>query len=131
MCTHWRGPVHGNAAGIRQRVALRILGRSLVQRQFAFAQASGWHDLDVVQTVGDDDANDLGILKPDGSASPALIVFRRAGHQVRLFWASAMRLDMAGPGHGPPDAPDTASRWSARNLTPERPGADWYARLRH
>ena len=37
MCTNWLGSVNGNAADIKQRVALKILGRSSVERQFAFA----------------------------------------------------------------------------------------------
>ena len=64
MCTNWLGAVNGNAADIKQRVALKILGRSPVERQLAFAQERGWRDLDFVQTVGDDYANDLGLLEP-------------------------------------------------------------------
>src|SRR5664279_4847902 len=109
MCTNWLGSVNGNAADIKQRVALKILGRSSVERQFAFAQERGWRDLNFVQTVGDDYANDLGILKPDGSEWAALVVFRRDGDEVRLFWASEMSLEMADPGQDPRDAPDIAS----------------------
>lgn len=54
MCTNWLGAVNGNAADIKQRVGLKILGRSPVERQIAFAQERGWRDLDFVQTVGDD-----------------------------------------------------------------------------
>ena len=38
MCTNWLGAVNGNAADIKQRVSLKILGRSPVERQLAFAQ---------------------------------------------------------------------------------------------
>ena len=38
MCTNWQGAVNGNAADIKQRVALKVLGRSPVPRQLAFAQ---------------------------------------------------------------------------------------------
>ena len=75
MCTNWLGSVNGNAADIKQRVALKILGRSSVERQFAFAQERGWRDLNFVQTVGDDYAKDLGILTPDGAESAALVVW--------------------------------------------------------
>jgi predicted dithiol-disulfide oxidoreductase (DUF899 family) len=124
MCTNWLGSVNGNAADIKQRVALKILGRSSVERQFAFAQERGWRALNFVQTVGDDYANDLGILKPDGSESPALVVFKRDGDDVRLFWASEMSLEMADPGQDPRDAPDIASLWSVLDLTPGGRGAD-------
>jgi predicted dithiol-disulfide oxidoreductase (DUF899 family) len=131
MCTNWLGSVNGNAADIKQRVALKILGRSSVERQFAFAQERGWRDLNFVQTVGDDYANDLGILKPDGSESPALVVFQRDGDRVRLFWMSQMTLDMADPGQDPRDAPDIASLWSVLDLTPEGRAADWYPKLNY
>jgi len=129
MCTNWLGAVNGNAADIKQRVALRILGRSSVERQKAFAQERGWRDLNFVQTAGDDYARDLGLLAQDGSEYPALVVFRRDGDDVRLFWASEMTAEMADPGQDPRDAPDIASLWSVLDLTPGGRGTDWYPRL--
>ena len=131
MCTNWLGAVNGNAADIKQRVALKILGRSPVERQYAFAQQRGWRDLNFVQTVGDDYAKDLGLLAPDGGESPALVVFRRDGNSVRLFWASEMTKAMADPGQDPRDAPDIASLWSMLDLTPEGRGTDWYPKLQY
>ncbi|PSJ37386.1 DUF899 family protein [Allosphingosinicella deserti] len=131
MCTNWLGAVNGNAADIKQRVALKILGRSPVERQFLFAQERGWRDLDFIQTVGDEYARDLGLLNPDGSENPALVVFQRAGSEVRLFWSSGMTGDMADPGQDPRDAPDVASLWSVLDLTPEGRGGDWYPKLRY
>jgi predicted dithiol-disulfide oxidoreductase (DUF899 family) len=131
MCTNWLGSVNGNAADIKQRVALKILGRSPVERQFLFAQERGWRDLDFIQTVGDDYANDLGLINEDGSEDPALVVFARDGDTVRLFWASEMTGEMADPGQDPRDAPDIASLWSILDLTPEGRGTDWYPSLRY
>jgi predicted dithiol-disulfide oxidoreductase (DUF899 family) len=131
MCTNLLGSVNGNAADIKQRVALKILGRSSVERQVAFAQERGWRDLNFVQTVGDDYANDLGLLAPDGGESPALVVFRREGDEVRLFWSSEMTKDMADPGQDPRDAPDIASLWTVLDLTPGGRGRDWYPKLRY
>jgi predicted dithiol-disulfide oxidoreductase (DUF899 family) len=129
MCTNWLGAVNGNAADIKQRVALKILGRSTVERQLAFAAERGWRDLDFVQTVGDDYANDLGLLGANGSESPALTVFKREGDTVRLFWASEMGEEMADPGQDPRNAPDIASLWSILDLTPGGRGTDWYPKL--
>ncbi|MBW8845290.1 MAG: DUF899 family protein [Burkholderiales bacterium] len=131
MCTNWLGAVNGNAADIKQRVALKILGRSPVERQYAFAQERGWRDLNFVQTVGDDYAKDLGLLNPDGSENPALVVFKRDGQDVRLFWASEMRREMADPGQDPRDAPDIASLWSILDLTPQGRPANWYPKLQY
>jgi predicted dithiol-disulfide oxidoreductase (DUF899 family) len=129
MCTNWLGAVDGNGMDIAQRVSLKILGRSSVERQMAFAAERGWRHLDFVQTVGDDYAHDLGLINDDGSENPALVVFRRDGNRVRLFWSSAMSRDMADPGQDPRDAPDIASLWSILDLTPEGRGTDWYPRL--
>lgn len=129
MCTNWLGAVNGNAADIKQRVALKIFGRSSVERQLAFAQERGWRDLDFVQTVGDDYARDLGLINADGSENPALGVFKREGNAVRLFWASEMTTEMADPGQDPREAPDIASLWSILDLTPEGRGTDWYPKL--
>jgi predicted dithiol-disulfide oxidoreductase (DUF899 family) len=131
MCTNWLGAVNGNAADIKQRVALKILGRSPLERQYAFAQERGWRELNFVQTVGDDWANDLGVLMPDGSEYPALTVFRRDGDTVRLFWASEMTGQMADPGQDPRDSPDIASLWSILDLTPDGRGTDWYPKLNY
>jgi len=131
MCTNWLGAVNGNAADIKQRVALKVLGRSSVERQYAFAQQRGWRDLNFVQTVGDDYANDLGLLTPEGYEYPALVVFRRQGDEVRLFWASEMTKEMADPGQDPRDAPDIASLWSILDLTPGGRGTDWYPKLQY
>jgi predicted dithiol-disulfide oxidoreductase (DUF899 family) len=129
MCTNWLGAVNGNAADINQRVALRILGRSPVARQLAFAAERGWKHFDFVQTVGDDYANDLGLINKDGSENPALVVFKRDGDRARLFWASEMQKEMADPGQDPRDAPDIASLWSILDLTPAGRGTDWYPKL--
>jgi predicted dithiol-disulfide oxidoreductase (DUF899 family) len=131
MCTNWLGAVNGNASDIAQRVSLKILGRSPVERQIAFALERGWKHLDFVQTSGDDYANDLGLLSPEGGESPALVVYHREGDTVRLFWSSAMTLEMADPGQDPRDAPDIASLWSILDLTPEGRGTDWYPKLEY
>ena len=131
MCTNWLGSVNGNAADIKQCVALKIRGRSPVERQLAFARERGWRDLNFVQTVGDKYAKDLGVLKPDGSEMPALLVFKRDGDRVRLFWASGMSTEMADPGQDPRDAPDIASLWSVLDLTPDGRRADWYPKLNY
>jgi len=84
-----------------------------------------------VQTVGDDYATDLGVLLPDVSEYPALVVFRREGDEVRLFWASAMTGDTVDPGQDPRGAPNIAPLWTILDLTPEGRGSGWYPKLRY
>lgn len=131
MCTNLLGALNGNARDIKQRVALKILGRSSVDRQFAFAQERGWRDLNFIQTIGDEYANDLKLIDENGFEWPALVVFQRDGDTVRQFWASEMSREMADPGQDPRDAPDIASLWSVLDLTPGGRGTDWYPKLNY
>ena len=131
MCTNWLGAVNGNAVDIAQRVSLKILGRSPVERQIAFAQERGWQHLDFVQTAGDEYANDLGLLNADGTENPAMVVYRREGDKVRLFWSSGMTRAMADPGQDPREVWDIASLWNILDLTPEGRGTDWYPKLKY
>jgi len=129
MCTNLLGPLNGNASDIKQRAALKILGRSPVERQLAFARERGWTSLDFVQTVGDEYARDLGALTADGQEYPALVVYHREGAQVRLFWAGEMSGEMADPGQDPRGAPDLAPLWNILDLTPAGRDPHWYPKL--
>ncbi len=81
------------------------------------------------RSIGDDYAKDIGALKDDGSEWAAIIVFKRDGDKVRLFWAAEMALEMADPGEDPRLAPDVAALWSLLDLTPGGRGKDWYPKL--
>jgi predicted dithiol-disulfide oxidoreductase (DUF899 family) len=131
MCTNLLGPLDGNANDIKQKVALKIFGRSPVERQLAFARERGWQHLDFVQTVGDDYARDLGILTPEGDEWPALVVFRRDGDKVRLFWTGEISGEMADPGQDPRGAPDMAPLWNILDITPAGRDPKWYPKLNY
>src|SRR5262245_49439311 len=122
MCTNFLGGANGNARDVEQRCAFKILGRSTVERQRAFAAERGWHDLTFVQTVGDDYARDLGLLDAEGNESPALVVYRKDVDQVRVFYSAEMPMDAADPGQDPRTAPDVAPLWALLDLTPEGRG---------
>ncbi len=131
MCTNLLGALNGNARDIKQRVGLKVLGRSSVERQFAFAQERGWRDLNFIQTIGDDYANDLKLIDENGFEWPALVVFHRDGTTVRQFWASEMSTEMADPEQDPRGAPDIAPLWTVLDLTPDGRGTDWYPKLNY
>ncbi len=134
MCTNLLGPLDANAPDIEQRVALRVLGRSPVERQVAFARERGWQHLKFAQTVGDAYALDFGGLDPEkGWEYPVMAVFRRDGKgkdaKVRLFWKAEMTGAMADKGKDPRGGPDLAPLWSVLDMTPEGRGTDWYPKL--
>ena len=129
MCTNWLGGVDGNARDIKQRAALKILGRSPVERQNAFAAERGWRDLDFVQTLGDDYAKDLGGLDDKGWEYPVFVVYRKNGDKVRVFYAAEMPGTAADPGEDPRGAVDVAPLWNILDMTPEGRGTDWYPKL--
>ena len=130
MCTNFLGGVNGNAADIKQRAAFKILGRSTVERQTAFALERGWRDLDFVQTVGDDFALDHNALDPEtGWEFPAFAVFRKEGGTVRYFYTADMPAEAADPGQDPRGAVDIAPLWNILDMTPEGRGEEWYPKL--
>ncbi|HEY7206795.1 MAG TPA: DUF899 family protein [Gaiellaceae bacterium] len=129
MCTNWLGGVNGNAADITQRAALKVIGRSPIERQRAFALERGWRGLDFVQTVGDDYARDLQLIDEEGNEWPALVVNQKDRDAVRLFYAAEMPREAADPGEDPRGAPDIAPLWNILDLTPEGRGSDWYPSL--
>jgi predicted dithiol-disulfide oxidoreductase (DUF899 family) len=131
MCANLLGSLNGNGADIKQRVALKILGRSPVERQLAFAQERGWRDLDFVQTVGDVYPNDLGLLPKGGGEYPSLVVFKRDGDKARLFWASEMSGAMADPGQDPRGPIDLGVLWNVLDMTPAGRDPNWYPQLNY
>ena len=129
MCTNFVGGVNGNAADIAQRAAFKILGRSSVERQRAFAVERGWANTDFVQTIGDDYARDFGLLGDDGAEYPGFAVYRKDGDQIRLFYAAEMPAEGADPGEDPRGPVDIAPLWNILDMTPEGRGTDWYPKL--
>jgi len=82
-----------------------------------------------VQAIGDEYADDLGLLDDEGNESPAFIVYRKHGDDVRLFYCAEMPFAAADPGQDPRTAPDIAPLWNVLDLTPEGRGTDWYPSL--
>lgn len=78
-----------------------------------------------MQTVGDDYANDLGLLLDGGGEAPAFTVYQRQGNVVRLFYNSEMPMDAADPGQDPRGATDLSPLWNVLDHTPEGRGNNW------
>lgn len=128
MCTSFVGSLDIPARDIEQRVAVAILGRSPVARQLEFARERGWNHLRFYQTIGDAFARDYRILV-DGDEWAAVLVWRRDGDAVRLFWAAEGGPETADPGFDPHLAPDPTPLWNVLDWTPGGRGTDWYPKL--
>ncbi|NLS20509.1 DUF899 family protein [Rhizobium sp. P40RR-XXII] len=131
MCTNFLGGANGNGVDVKQRVAFKIIGRSSVERQRAFAMERGWHDLDFVQTVGDDYARDLGLVDDEGYEYPGFTVYQKNGSEIRVFYNAEMPREAADPGQDPRGAVDIAPLWNILDMTPAGRGADWYPKLKY
>jgi predicted dithiol-disulfide oxidoreductase (DUF899 family) len=130
MCTSFVGSLDIPAPDIEQRVALAIVGRSPVERQLAFARERGWTHLKFYQIVGDDFARDYHALD-GGEEGAAVLVWKRDGDTVRLFWAAEGDTETADPGFDPHLAPDPTPLWNILDWTPEGRGTDWYPSLEY
>lgn len=130
MCTSFVGSLDAPAPDIEQRIAMAIVGRSPVARQLEFARERGWDHLTFFQTVGDDFAIDYRGLA-DGDEGAMVLVWKRDGDTVRLFWAAEGGEETADPGFDPHLAPDPTPLWNILDWTPEGRGKDWYPRLEY
>lgn len=133
MCTNLLGPLAANAADIRQRVALAVVGRSTVERQKAFARERGWSDaLPLYQAQGDAFSLRIGGLDAQsGGEMPALMVLRKDGDSVRLHWMGETTGEMADPGEDPRGAVDLPPLWNVLDLTPAGRDPKWYPKLEY
>jgi predicted dithiol-disulfide oxidoreductase (DUF899 family) len=125
MCADTLSGLNGVALNIVKRAAFKIIGRSPVSRQLEVARRLNWKNLDFVQTVGNDYANDLGLILDDGSEAPAFTVYRRDGEIIRLFYNSEMPMEAADPGQDPRGATDLSPLWNVLDHTPEGRGRTW------
>lgn len=128
MCTSFVGSLDIPAIDIEQRMAIAIVGRSPVARQLAFARERGWRNLKFYQTVGDDFARDYRALV-DGDEGAAVLMWKRHGAKVRLFWAAEGGPETADPGQDPHLAPDPTPLWTILDWTPGGRGKSWYPKL--
>lgn len=128
MCTSFVGSLDIPAVDIEQRVAMAIIGRSPVARQLDFARERGWRNLKFYQCIGDDFPTDYRALA-DGDEGAAVLVWKRAGDKVRLFWAAEGGPETADPGFDPHLAPDPTPLWNVLDWTPGGRGTSWYPKL--
>lgn len=128
MCTSFVGSFDIPAPDIEQRLAIAIVARSPVARQLDFARERGWKNLKFYQTIGDDFGRDVHALSDEGEGA-AVVVWKRDGDSVRLFWAAEGGPETADPGFDPHLAPDPTPLWNALDWTPEGRAPGWYPKL--
>lgn len=128
MCTSFIGSFDVPMPDIEQRLALAIVGRSPVARQLAFARERGWRNLKFYQTVGDDYGRDTHALTDEGEGA-SVVVWRRSGDEVRLFWAAEGGTETSDPGFDAHLTPDPTPLWTIIDWTPEGRASDWYPSL--
>jgi len=131
MCTSFVGSLDVPAPDIEQRISMAIIGRSPVARQLEFARERGWRNLNFYQTVSDDFVRDYRGFGEEGSEGAMVLVWRREGGRVRLFWAAEGGFDTADPGFDPHLAPDPTPLWNILDWTPGGRGTDWYPKLEY
>ena len=127
LCTNLLGGLEGNAADIKQRVALAVVARSPIARLIDWKRERGWQGLNLYSDLNGNYSRDYHGVLPDGSEVPSLNVFTRRDGSIRHFWGGEMTE--GDPGQDPRGAPDLAPLWTVLDMTPEGRGADWYPRL--
>src|SRR3954468_23258604 len=75
MCTNLLSALEGNAADIRQRMALAVVARSPIERLIAWKRERGWKNLRLYTDLNGTYSRDYHGVLPDGSEIPAFNVF--------------------------------------------------------
>jgi len=130
MCTSFVGSLDIPTPDIEQRLAIAIIGRSPVARQLAFARERGWSHLKFFQCIGEEFARDYRGLV-DGEEGAAVLMWKREGDVVRLFWAAEGGTETADPGQDAHLAPDPTPLWTLLDWTPGGRGTNWYPKLNY
>jgi predicted dithiol-disulfide oxidoreductase (DUF899 family) len=131
MCTSLLSAWDGEVPDIRQRVALAVVARSLIERLVAFKRERGWHHLPLFSDICGEFSRDYHALTRDGGDDAAFNVFTRRDGPIRHFWGGEMNGASADPGQDPRGAPDLMPLWTILDVTPEERGTSWYPKLNY
>jgi len=128
MCTAYLGGLAGNAADIRQRVALAVVARAPIERLVAFKQERGWKNLPLYSDTSAEYGRDYLSWMPDGDIA-AYNVFTGKNGEIRHFWGEEMGGETADPGQDPRGAPDMTPLWNVLDTSPAGRDPKWYPKL--
>lgn len=127
MCTAFLGTLAGNAADIRQRVALAVVARAPIERLTAFKQERGWKNLPIYCDTTEEFGRDYHSWTGKGDI-PGYQVFTMRDSRIRHFWSEELG-DTADPGQDPRGAPDVTALWNVLDITPAGRDPHWYPKV--
>ncbi|OQM73975.1 DUF899 family protein [Manganibacter manganicus] len=128
MCTAMLGGLAGNAADIRQRMALAVVARAPIDRLLAFKQERGWTNLPLYTDADEAFGRDFGNWTDEGDW-PGYHVFSKRDGSIRHFWSGEMGGETADPGQDPRGAPDFTPLWNVLDTAPEGRDPHWYPKV--
>lgn len=128
MCTAMLGGLAGNAADIRQRMALAVVARAPIDRLLAFKQERGWTNLPLYSDTDEAFGRDFGNWT-DAGDWPGYHVFTRRDGSIRHFWSGELGGETADAGQDPRGAPDFTPLWNVLDTTPEGRDPHWYPKV--
>jgi predicted dithiol-disulfide oxidoreductase (DUF899 family) len=127
MCTSFLSAWNGMAVNLRERVAMKVMARSPIERLMEYKQQRGFSDLSFVSDGTGEYTRSY--VNPDDADVPGFTAFTRRDGKIRHFYSGEMSEAMADPGQDPRGAPDLDPLWLMLDLTPEGRGGDWYPSL--
>ena len=92
MLTSWEGTTRN----LRERVALAVTARSLIERLLDFKKERGWKNIQIYSDTKGDYTR--AYVNADDGDVPGLTVFTRIDGTIRRFWSGEMSGEMADPG---------------------------------
>ena len=129
MCTSFLTSWNGTGTNLRERVAMVVTARSLIERLVEYKAMRGLGQLRFVSDMSGEYTRTY--VNADDADVPGFSVFTQRDGTVRHFYSGEMSGEMADPGQDPRGAPDLDPLWLMLDLTPEGRGTEWYPKLEY
>lgn len=118
LCYHFIAGLQGNLDALRPYAQFALASCAPAADVANFAEHHQWQPMQIVQIQDDHFIRMLNLRDEDGLFCPGLMVFKRCGPDIRLFWKNEMSANMADDANMPADMFDMSSLWMMLDLTP-------------
>ncbi len=118
LCYHFLAGVQGNLDALRPHAQFALASTAPAAEVANFADHHQWQAMQIVQIHDDKFIENFNLQADDGRFCPSVLIFKRHGDEIRLFWKNEMTADMADDADTPSEMFDMTSLWMLLDLTP-------------
>ncbi|MCC2601083.1 DUF899 family protein [Sphingopyxis yananensis] len=118
LCYHFLAGLQGNLDALRAHAQFALVSCAPAADVANFAEHHQWQAMQIVQIQDDHFISRLNLRGEDGNFCPSVMIFKRCGPDIRLFWKNEIGANMADDADTPSEMFDMSSLWMMLDLTP-------------